>query len=494
MKKIIISIGLLITILMGLKIEVYAATYTDQFYLSDYIENVYYAKNKNGAIYYRNGRITKRRSDDNIVYCIQPFTDLKEDIDYTGYDYNYEELLNTTTEKWERIQLLAYYGYGYGEHTDPKWYSITQIMIWETIDETSRFYWTDTFKGDEITKFTEEKEELDNLVEKHNIKPSFNASTFDMSVSSEITITDTNNVLENYELKEENENIKIQGNTLIYQSTENEETINIELVRKRNIYQSIPIIYVDSKYQNVLSIGSYDTISANLTINIESGSLKIIKQDSETQSINPQGEASLIGTTYELFDDKNNLIDELIIGEDSTTSINNLKYGNYILKEKNSGIGYQLDSNEYHFSITNQNKNIELVLNNQVIKSKIRLYKYYQSEKTTKESEKNIKFQIINNKGEIYKEVTTDENGFIEFELPYGTYTITQVNTTDGYYKVDDFTITIDETTEDIIEYSLTDLKVPNTNQTNYNMTIIGVLITNVLFLIFKLKHEEKYS
>ena len=47
--------------------------------------------------------------------------------------------------------------------------------------------------------------------------------------------------------------------------------------------------------------------------------------------------------------------------------------------------------------------------------------------------EANIKFGIYNNKNELVKEVTTDKNGEFTVKLPYGSYTLKQLTTTNSY-------------------------------------------------------------
>lgn len=491
MKRVIILLTLL-SIFIGLKIDVYATTYTDKFIISDVIDGIYYAKVKNGITEYRKAKFKRRISDNKIVYCIEPFVGLKENTSYKGYDYNYESILKMSKEDWQRISLLAYYGYGYPGHTDSKWYPITQILIWQTIDKEATFYYTKTYKGERTVKFTSEINELEKLVKNHFIKPSFDGDTYNMSISSTLTITDENNILSNYEVIDNTNLVKIENNKLIVNTTEEESEINITLQKKDKLYNALPIVYVSNTYQNVLSVGSYEPVYSNLKITVASGNIKITKKDADTLSIIPQGEASLIGTTYELYDENNIYIDKIVIGDDNTGTLNKVKYGNYKLIEKISGVGYQLDNKEYYFSINEENMNIDLELTNQVIKRKIKIKKYTEDENKLL-LEENIKFQIYNNNGEIIKEITTDNNGEIEFELPYGTYIVKQVNTTDGYQKVEDFEIKIDETSDELIEFFLYDLKIPNTSQKDYTKVLIGILFTSIITLIILKKYGKKY-
>jgi len=491
MKRTIILL-ILLFIFLGLKIDVYAKTYTDKFIISETIDGIYYAKVKNSKTEYRKAKFKRRISDNKIVYCIEPFVDMSESASYKGYDYNYEKLLNLSKEDWNRISLLAYYGYGYTGHTQSKWYPITQILIWETIDKEATFYWTKTFEGEKITKFTKEINELENLVKNHYNKPSFDNQVFNMSISSTLTLIDENNVLKNYDIVTENDIVKKDGNKLIINTTKEEQDIDIELQKKDNIYEVLPIIYMSNTYQNILSVGSYEAISSNLKIKISSGNIKIIKKDAETNTTIPQGEASLLGTTYELYDEDNTYIDKIIIGQDGTGILNKIKYGNYKLIESISGTGYQLDNKEYYFTINDENKNITLELNNQVVKSVIKIKKYTENINEKAKIKKNIKFQIINNKKEIIKEVITDENGEVEFELPYGTYIVKQINTTKGYYKVDDFKIIINEKSDKVIEYFLYDLKVPDTLQENNISILTGILVSSIILIIILKKYDKK--
>ena len=73
-------------------------------------------------------------------------------------------------------------------------------MIWETIDKEAKFYYTKTYKGQKTTKFTNEINELKNLVENHNKIPSFSNSYVKTSINSTLILEDTNKVLNDYQI------------------------------------------------------------------------------------------------------------------------------------------------------------------------------------------------------------------------------------------------------------------------------------------------------
>lgn len=496
MKRKVLLMILILSIFMGLKIDVYASSYSDKFYISDVIEGISYAKVKNGKTEYRQAKFKRRSSDNKIVYCIEPFVNMAENTNYKGYDANYEKVLSMSKSVWKRVSLLAYYGYNYKKddinHTADKWYPITQIMIWKTIDKNATFYWTDTYEGKKVTKYTKEMEEIETLVKNHDKKPSFDGDNIDMSISTTLTLKDENEVLSDYKISNSNGlDAKIDGNNLIINSKDTIQNIDIELVKKDTTYKTTPIVYVSDSYQNVLSVGSYTSIDSSLNISIDSGSIKIVKQDADTNSITPSGEGKLIGTIFEVRNENGDVVGEITIGEDNTGILKDLKYGKYTIKEKESGQGYILDDKEYEVTIDSNNKTIELVLNNEIIKKKIRLHKYFQAENNKKLVEENITFQIIDSNDQVYCEVTTNEYGEIELELPYGKYIVKQKNTTAGYAKVDDFEIVVDENAPDVMEYYLNDLKLPDTYDYNYNNLFISSMLGCITLLCWKLKYAK---
>ena len=109
--------------------KVNAQTYMESF--NEYykwIPNTYINKTKNGETKYQQLTMITRKSDNQYVYCIEPGQLLNGNTTYTGTDENQLAVVNMTQAQWKRVKLLAYYGYGYGNHTDIKWYSVTQFM------------------------------------------------------------------------------------------------------------------------------------------------------------------------------------------------------------------------------------------------------------------------------------------------------------------------------------------------------------------------------
>ena len=147
------KIILILTILMCVGIvffdfdKVKAETYSGDIITGEYVPNMYIKKLKpDGSGRYQQGRVLRRSTDNVFVYCLQPFVDINNDYVYNITTDDYATILNITQQQWQRISLLSYYGYQYGNHTDLKWYYITQVLIWRTADPTANIFFTNTLK------------------------------------------------------------------------------------------------------------------------------------------------------------------------------------------------------------------------------------------------------------------------------------------------------------------------------------------------------------
>lgn len=466
----------------------------EKFYEGEYIHNIFMVRENNHSHIYQAARFIRRNSDHQFAYCIEPFS-------FVDTTQAYESMVNPDTipkETWERISLIAYYGYGYPNHSSNKWYPITQIMIWKAIDPESDFYFTDSLDGNKIDIFQEEMNEIEALIQKHQQKPSFHNQTITMVLGTKKTITDQNYVFSSYQSNNLDPSITQSENTLtIYAEQVGEKQISWKKTETQ--YMVPPLLYYHPTSQNLMTVGMAPTNQANLKIKVIETNLIINKIDKDTQTQESQGEAQLEGAIYELYDHNHNLIQTITIPKTKTITIPNLDFGTYYIKEKQAGIGYQLDPKQYHFTINENTHHITLNMENEVIKKKIELYKKFGDlSQNEMQPEENIQFAIYDKQGNLITTLTTDHNGYATTILPYGKYTIKQLNSTNGYQKVDDFEIIVDEKSEDTLTYTLDDIKipVPNTkeNQNNLHATVIISAIMIGLIYAEKKKQNRIHS
>ena len=430
---------------------VHAEKYTGQaIWPSEYISNIYIKKVKpDGYTKYQQARFIRRSEDNKFVYCLQPYTDIDNNLPY--YDVireDYARVLGFSEEQWERISLLAYYGYDYNQngydHTAQKWYVITQVMIWRTTNPESDIFFTDSLNGNRISKFDSEIAEMERLVANHYKQPSLQSGVV-LPIGQTVELNDSNNVLNEYKITGSNNvTASINGNTLsVTANSIGEGSITFE--KKATKYELPPIVYFSDHSQNVMRVGSYDPVKAKFTLKVIGGRVTPSKVDVETRTNTPQGEAKLGGAVYGIYKVDGTRIGSVTTKEDGINTSDYLpEIGRFYLLEEKASEGYLLDSNKYYFEITEDNLNPTVQVFEQVIKLDFEFTKVYASADTQiMEPEVGIKFGIYNNKGELVKEVTTDSQGIFRFTLPYGTYTIKQLTTTKGHEKIGDFNVEV---------------------------------------------------
>lgn len=440
-----------------------------QFYEGEYIDGIYMNKQKTeiSAIYYQKARFFRQVGTNQFAYCIDPFIFFTE-------GSTYEETINPnnlTQQQKERITEIAYFGYGYHNHTDKKWYAITQFMIWQTADPTANFYFTDGLNGPRIEAYTQEMNEINTLITNYHKSTSLLNKTYTVVEGETIFLEDTNNIISTYSI--DNPNFRIEGNKLIGDNlTKGEYTIN--LLKQENHYNKPILFYQALDSQALMQTGDIPDKTEQLKINVINTLIEITKIDKDTQSIIASGDGSLIGAIYGLFNQYDEKIAEITINENSKGIIKNIPFGTYYLQEIVPPKGYQLDTKKYEITISEENPNQQLILENEIIKKKVIIYKTY--DETNKIPEKNINFLIFDKDNNLITTITTDEFGKAEIILPYGEYKIVQENTTEGYQKVEDIELIIDNMEDEIIKLTDYKIKVPNT-RTNFITYFITLII-----------------
>lgn len=122
----------------------------------------------------------KRKGDDKIVYCLEPFVMLKQETGYEGY-YEINSYFNLTEEQMNRIRLLSYFGYMYPGYESDKWYGITQYLIWQTVEPKANIYFSETRYGTKVDRYQTEIEEIENLISDYQKLLSYNNQTYNFN-------------------------------------------------------------------------------------------------------------------------------------------------------------------------------------------------------------------------------------------------------------------------------------------------------------------------
>jgi len=459
MKKFIYLI--IATLVATLTVKVDALTNSGKIYEQYWQEagiNVFASDERYHALDY-NGIAIKSSADNEVYYCIEPEVPMPLYSEATSNTHTIYEGEKTIIEKcrltdknYDRVSLLAYYGYGYKDnvvnHNSKKWYGIAQVLIWGTVrPDVDYVFKTSRYGSLDTNLYKTEIKELETLVNNHNKVPSFSNEIINLIKGEKVELVDTNNVLNTF-LPSSSDivNIEIKNNTLFLEGLKEGET-TITFTKPKANYNFR--LYKSNTLQNIVTRGNVDNPSFKLNLKVSSGVVTLKKVDEENNY-----SEKLNGTVFSLYDVNDSFIKDIEIT--SEKEVFYLPSGIYYLKEKIASSGYNLNDKKYEFEINDDNKEIEIVIPNTKIKGTIILEKYKGGADEEFIFESDAIFEIYKS-DELIESVTTDENGIAKIELEYGTYLIKQVKGSLGYSYVDSFYVDITESRE--YKYELKNVK-----------------------------------
>ena len=408
---------------------------TEKIYVGDKIPGMFIRKiDSSGKETVKRGGFIRRASDNKAVYCVEPFVALIDNYTYTSYTSDYADVLNISDEVWKKISLIAYYGYGYENHTEDYWYYITQMMIWREVEPDAQFYFTKTLGGEnDLTLYALEIEEIESLVNEHYITPKFDK--IEVMLGETKSFKDENDCLSNYEVVDDN--IKINGNELVV-TGDVVGSKSVTLKKVSNNFNDMPIVYADGNSQNVLCAGNIDDVEMPITINVVGAKIKLLKVDAISNEM-----LKIAGIKFQIYNsDTNELVFE---GETNEEGILETDYifgkGTYkIVEVKEQTIpGYVINETEVYFEVDKE-KEIVIEFANYPVVGKIEVLKVDENDSVLP----GVTIGLYNLDGTLVDIQVSDEEGRITFEnLIRGKYILKELATLDGYilddteYKID---------------------------------------------------------
>lgn len=185
----------------------------------------------------------------------------------------------------------------------------------------------------------------------------------------------------------------------------------------------------------------------------QTGTITVVKADAETGG-EPQGDTSLYGAEWEIRDRSGKVVDTLhALGNRSVTS-KELPLGTYTVHEITAPMGYQLIGSPVTVTLSYGGQDAAVVsetaaVKNEVIKGRIELLKFGESDTGIMPPLANVKFEVrLKSSNELYDTITTDENGSGTSKLlPYGLYVVTELRSdaNEDYELLPPFEVFINE-------------------------------------------------
>lgn len=407
--------------------------YAEKFSVGDYISGEYIKMVSDTTSKY----LTIQKildSNGNIVYCIEPFILVDQETkEYTTYVKDLTGYNGLNEAQKRKVSLIAYYGYGYGNRMTEKWYAITQMLIWKTVDPDSDFYFTDTSNGNKISKYTSEMSSILSDVYYHDEVPTF-IKDYNVNYMEDLVITNYDDV---YTVESTYDYVYDSSKaTLTVSNVEDNGTFVFERDAKRYLWDTV--IFDNDDSQDLIRPGRVVNQLYTINVSVNSGdiTLDIRKDESNTYT----KESDFSNTCYEI---SNNVevIDKVCTSNDNLIyKTDKLPYGEYSVKQVSVGTGYEIDNNEYNVVVDGSDNT--LILNNNLIKNKIELVKYYCINDNCL-YEENARFNVYDKDNNLVGSITTNGDGYGYLEVGYGTYTVIQEYGLDNYTFVDEYTLDI---------------------------------------------------
>ena len=449
------------------------------FHLGDKIDDVYVYREKGEQNHI--GKIFEILDEnDEIVYCIDPFTIGILNDEYEMYsDTNHPFDIDSDT--LNKINTIAHFGYGYQDHTDKKWYLVTQYLIWNELN-LDKLYFSDS-NGNRVDIYTDEINEINNLIDEYNILPDFDIdSRYDANET--YILDDKNNVLDKYTIHSSAVDYEKDGNKLTINTKEPGAKL-IQIV-KHNIFRATCLFYLSGS-QSLIKPGFIKTIIVRLNIRVISGKIKILKKSKDN--------IELPGATYGIYKD-DLLLDSKTTDQNGEIIFDNLKIGTYKIKEINPPMGYMLDDDITEITIDERGTSFGLLRYNELIYGNLIINKYLSD---TNEKEDGAEFQIYDSNMDLVGTYETVD-GKINVKLKYGSYLVIQISGKEGYILTDKFNVNIEEPKDYIYDlyddpiYEEVILDVPNTGikkdiRTKY-ICLVYIGITLIIYSLKKTTHE----
>lgn len=214
------------------------------------------------------------------------------------------------------------------------------------------------------------------------------------------------------------------------------------------------------------------TVNKQVTLDIASSKVTVVKYDNATNQ--PLAGAKLV------LKDSNG---KVITSWTSTVNghiIRNLNPGTYTVEETEAPEGYTVNKKPTTFTVENEKYDVLVKIGNSAKKVAVSIIKLDES---TKQPLAGAVLQVTNAKGEKVAEFTTTTDAYVLTDLPFGTYTVSEISAPSGYMKSNEVvTFTIDEEhqSHQINFLNTPEVVVPDTADNSLLFLVLGIVIISM--------------
>ena len=214
------------------------------------------------------GGIFVMRMDGRVVFCIESGIPVFDGVVYVPEEFVYE--------RRDRLAQIAFHGFTNTAQTHRD-YAITQIMIWQELG--------DIYVSSNIPNFEQRRNEILALVDRHEVRPSWNNNEVTVIAGRSVTLTDTNGVFQDMIFASNNTgtNISRNGNNLTITADANSSSGAITYRKFPENTVGTSVVYRRPNEQSVVEFFLSGGVETQLRVNVvHLGHLQVRKVDEET--------------------------------------------------------------------------------------------------------------------------------------------------------------------------------------------------------------------
>lgn len=370
--------------------------------------------------------------------------------------------IGISDQQEKMLSLIANFGY-YNQPTDDN-YALVQNLIWEYLG-FSDYYISSQYPTKESQQSW--KDMILTKVEQYQRVASFHNQIYDIRVDETIIINDSNGVLTEMEIVSTDGLIaSIDGNELTITGTVDAKDRAVIKLKKPVLNEGINFVVRNGDSQSVSVLHTTEANNYWLTLHVNKYfDVNLYKVDSDLGSFNPQGDASLIGAEYGLFNTNDDLLYSKVFDVSGVIRFQQLSMNErYYIKEVKAPEGYVLSDEIIHIDPAlllgeaqiGANLQWNVTVKEEVMKQAFSIIKVSSNGVSEEISTlQGVEFTVkleseVDNVGweqaTDYDILVTDSKGYaLSKELPYGTYVVRETKSPDNVQVARDFTVIINE-------------------------------------------------
>ena len=352
------------------------------------------------------------------------------------------------------LNLYAYFGYGYNGINTPERYAAAQELIWNSIDigeitgqslsgNWNVTQWTGMSGTHNNASRNAAIAEIQRLASTAGTRASFNGTTHNLRLNEEIVLTDTNNVLRDYNVVPgTGVSATISGNQLRLRITSANFNPTLTLEKKRNTQADGQVgaylwhgttlgqsVVGTRAPQAHLRINKIELPNTVINLRLAYGDLTLSKENTSGQPV--QGVTFRIATNNTFTQN----VRTGVTNAQGKVTFSDIEPGTWYYQETAAPADYIIDNTIYNTQVAAGSVSSPNAVVNRPTERMIDVYKYNDDGELLP----GAVFELLNASGTVVDTKTTDANGYLRFVLPtMGVYRIREKSAPTGYTKSSD--------------------------------------------------------